>query len=312
MITDGAADLQRWRTPPVMRLLSTGTLLAGNHQNKVWRGMAQVPNSLEPGLPMIIKWVPKNETLAAELACALAGRALKLQIPPGFLVLAEKADLPGLPSRVVGEPSHLVLCYGSELQWPDDTLMRPNTSDAIEEWIWQRLCNTPQGAVGGVWDELVVNDDRHHENVVWDGQRWWLIDHEYSLPSVSKAMKKFSDQILRQGVIDESARENTLVSETLRRRPNDHKMDALPASWQSQRQRLNWVADQARKWKTGLPPVDTVLMMTEFYLRGIELRLPALALHLHKRMAQPISNSLWNLNTPKQPSGRKTTRRPRA
>ena len=31
---------------------------------------------------MVIKWVPKSETLAAELACALAGRALKLQIPP--------------------------------------------------------------------------------------------------------------------------------------------------------------------------------------------------------------------------------------
>jgi hypothetical protein len=312
MTTDGAADLQRWRALPVMRLLGTGALLAGNHQNKVWRGMAQVPNSHEPGVPMIVKWVPKNETLAAELACSLAARALKLQIPPGFLILAEKADLPGLPNRVVGEANHLVICYGSELQWPDDTLMRPNDSDAAQDYVWRKICETTQGPIGGVWDELVVNDDRHHENVVWDGQRWWLIDHEYSLPSVAKAMKKFTDQILRQGVIDDVAKQNTLVIETMRRRPVDHKMEALPLSWQGYRQRLNWLADQARQWRTGLSPVDTVLMMTEFYLRGIDLRLPALALHLHQRMSKPTTSSLWNSTIPKRRSNRKTLPRPPA
>lgn len=306
---NGAADLQRWREPPIYRMLSTGTLLQGNHQNKVWRGMAQIPGSTEPGLPMVIKWVPKNEVLAAELACALAACALKLQVPAGVLVLAEMSDLPDLPRRVTGAPNAFVLCYGSELQWPDDTLARPTRAAAVEEWIWQRLCNTPQGPAGGVWDELVANDDRHCENVVFDGNRWWLIDHEYSLPGVAKVMKRFAEQSARQSVIDVQAKTNILAGEVLRRRPNDHKMDSLPASWQHLRQRLHWLADRAQQWQTGMAPVDTVLMMTHIYLRSIDLRLPALALHLQQRLAQPESASLWNSSSPRPP--RKTTpRRP--
>ena len=77
MASDGAADLQRWREAPVYRLLSTGSLLSGSHQNKVWRGMGQYPGSLEPGVPMMVKWVAKKQVLAAELACALAARALR-------------------------------------------------------------------------------------------------------------------------------------------------------------------------------------------------------------------------------------------
>lgn len=306
---DGAADLQRWRSPPVLRLLSTGTLLKGNHQNKVWRGMAQLPGSTEPGLPMVIKWVPKNEVLAAELACALAARALKLQVPPGALVLAEKVDLPDLPRRVTGATTDWVICYGSELQWPDDTVARPSQAPAVEEWTWQRLCDTPQGPAGGVWDELVANDDRHCENVVFDGSRWWLIDHEYSLPGVAKIMKRFAEQVARQSVVDEHAKVNILAQEVLRRRPNDHKMDTLPGSWQQFRQRLQWLADQAQHWQTGLAPVDTILMMTHIYLRSIDLRLPALALHLQQRLARPDPASLWN--SPSPPPARKTTpRRP--
>jgi len=311
MATDGAADLQRWRAPPVMQLLSTGTLLSGNHQNKVWRGMAQVANNHEPGIPMIVKWVPRHETLATELACALAAQALRLNIPAGFLILAQRGELPGIPNRVTGAPNDLVLCFGSEMHFPDDTVMRPTNAAAAEDWVWQRVCDTPQGPVGGVWDELVVNDDRHCENVVWDGHRWWLIDHEYSLPSVAKAMKKFTDKVLRQGVIDDYAKENTLVAETLRRRPKDHKMEALPANWQGHKVRLEWIADQARNWKTGLTPVDTVLMMTEMYLRSIVLRLPALALHLNQRMSKPISPALWNSTTPQPPLNRKPTQRRR-
>lgn len=313
MATAGPADLQRWREPPVYRLLCTGMLLDGNHQNKVWRGMAQTPGSTEPALPLIVKWTDKKEVVAAELACALAAKALRLQIPGGAIVLAEKADLPGLPQRVRGAGTDLVICYGSELQFPDDTLARPTRADAAEEWIWQRLCNTPQGPAGGVWDELVANDDRHCENVVFDGHRWWLIDHEYSLPGVARAMKKFTETSTRQGLIDYRAKENTLAAQVLRRRAADHKMADLPTQWAPLRQRLQWLADQAQNWQTDMEPVNTVLMMTHFYLRGIELRLPALALHLHDRLAQPEGASLWNSSSnPTSSAPRKTTRRPRA
>ena len=183
---DGAADLQRWRAPPIYQMLSGGTLVPGQHQNKVWSGLAQIPGSTEPGTSLIVKWVAKKEILATELACSLAAQALRLQVPRGFLVIAEKDQLPGLPARVTGGAHDKVICFGSELQWQDDTIGRPVGSQAVEEWVWKRLCQTDQGPVGAVWDELVANEDRHYQNVVFDGKRWWLIDHEYSLRIMSE------------------------------------------------------------------------------------------------------------------------------
>ncbi|GEM_PF-1335303 len=312
MTTSTAADLQRWRAPPIYRLLSTSTLLEGEHLNKVWRGMAQVPGSTEPALPVIVKWTDKKEVIAAELACSLAARAFKLQVPAGVIVLAEKGDLPGLPLRVKGANTDLVICFGSELQWPDDTFARPSKSDAAEEWIWQRICDTAQGPAGGVWDELVANEDRHCQNVVFDGHRWWLIDHEHTLPAVAKVMRRFAEQVARQAVIEHAASKNALAAEVARRRPNDHQMENLPEVWTRARGRLQWLADQAQHWHTGWGHVDTILMMTHVYLRSIDLRLPALALHLERRLMKPEKASLWSSYSNDQTPRGKTSRRPPA
>lgn len=318
MATDGAADLQRWREPPIYRLLSTGLPLEGNHLNKVWRGMCQKPGSTEPGIPMVVKWLAKPEALATELACTLAARALKLQVPAGALVLAERGQLPRLPQRVRGADTDLVMCFGSELQWPDDTTARPKLADAAEEWVWNKLCATAQGPAGGVWDELLANTDRHCENVVFDGNRWWLIDHEAALSSVARVMKQFAQAAARQSVIDEHSKENKLASEVLRRRPSDHKMDVLPAAWGGLRTRLRWLIEQTKRWdgSTRMLPVDNVLLMTSIYLAGIDLRLPALHWHLNQRMQIPAADSLWNSSSnsasAKTPARRSTSRRPRA
>lgn len=248
---------------------------------------------------MIVKWLAKTETLASELACSLAARALKLNVPNGALVLCEREQLPGIPARVRGGPTDLVMCYGSEYQWPDDTVARPKGAEAQAEWVWGKVCNTPQGAAGGVWDELVANEDRHHENVVFDGQRWWLIDHEKALSTVAKVMKQFAQTVARRSVIEHRGKRNQLATEMLRRRSADHKMEALPPSWLQLRQRLAWLVDQSRQWDgaTGMPPVDTVLFMCHIYLQGIDLRLPALAYLLSQRMARPSSEALWDPNS---------------
>ena len=243
---------------------------------------------------MIIKWVEKKEQLAAELACALAARALRLQIPSGVLVLAQKDQLRGLPKRVVDSQQDVVLCFGSEFQWPDDTFAKPTDTDAAREWVWSRLCQSPQGAAGGVWDELVANEDRHTENLVFDGVRWWLIDHEKTLTPLNRLMMKFADAAIRQTVISHRAPDNPIVAEMVSRRPHDHKMEALPTALVNLRVRIQWLADQARKWKTGLNDVDTVFMMTEIYLRSIDIRLPALAMQLNSRLAKQAPPALWS------------------
>jgi hypothetical protein len=199
--------------------------------------------------------------------------------------MADCNQLPGLPTHATEGVNSRVLCFGSELQWPDDTLARPTGKDAVEEWVWARLCETPQGSAGAVWDELVANEDRHFENVVFDGRRWWLIDHEYTLQPVAKAMKKFTDPQTRQGLVSFQAMDNLLAAEVLSRR-TDHNMQAFPKAFNSYKQHLAWMVSQARTWRTGLHDVDTVLLMAWYYLSSIELRLPALPLHLNERLSK--------------------------
>lgn len=303
----GAADLQRWRSPPVYQLLSGGAPLPGDHQNKVWRGLAQTPGNTEPGISLCIKWVRQKEALATELACALAAQALRLQVPRGVLVIADKDQLPGLPARVSGTARDKVLCFGSELQWPDDTLARPVGREAVEDWVWRRLCESTQGPAGAVWDELVANEDRHFQNVVFDGHRWWLIDHEFTLEPVAKAIKKFTEQATRQAVIEHRSAGNLLAYEVMTRR-SDHNMQAVPGSWNNLKQRLLWMVGQSQQWRTGLSEVDTVLMMASFYLASIELRLPALPLHLSSRMQNPSKTLSWNSSSAASTAPKRPTR----
>ncbi len=293
MVKNGAIDLQRWRDPPIYRMLSPGTLLSGEHLNKVWRGMAQKPMNTEPGVPMIIKWVEKKEMLATEMACALAARALRLPVPVGVLVLGEKDQLHGLPIRVTTSEASSVICFGSEFHWPDDTIAIPEDTEAAQEWVWSRLCQSSQGSSGGVWDELIANEDRHHQNVVFDGIRWWFIDHEKTLTPLAKFMMQFAEATVRQTIVELQASSNPIASEMVFRRPTDHGMEALPKSLVNFRSRLRWLIDQATKWKTGVQDLDTIFMMTEFYLRSIDLRLPALSLHLSTRLSKPPIQSLW-------------------
>lgn len=308
MTRNSAADLEIWRNPPVYRLLSSGMRLEGNHVNKVWRGLAHPQGGSESGVPMIVKWLPKAVPLATELACALAGQALRLQVPRGALVLADADQLPGLPRRFEGRT---VLCFGSHLQWPDDTIARLIHDDAaVEELIWQRLCETPEGPAGAAWDELVANEDRHHENVVFDGHRWWLFDHEEALEPIARVMKRFTLQATRAELAQHQAKANTLASQMVLRRPNDHGLERVPPSLLSLRKRLQWMADSVRGWRTGNDEIDQTFAVAEVVLRSIDLRMPALALHLHKRLARPEGDALWNSSTSPTPSRKRSPRRP--
>jgi hypothetical protein len=155
---------------------------------------------------------------------------------------------------------------------------------------------------------LVANEDRHYQNVVFDGHRWWLIDHEFALGPVAKVMKRFTEQGSRQAIADYVSKNNQLAYEVMTRRP-DHKMSAVPPSLESLRHRLNWVTLQARQWVTGVPEIDTVLIMTHIYLSSIELRLPALSLHLSRRMQHPEKSLLWTSPNTASTAPRPSTKR---
>lgn len=284
-------DLEAWRTPPVWELSSAGMLLQGNHVNKVWRGMAHPIDDTAPGLAMIIKWMRNPVALATELACSLAGQALKLQVPAGRLVIADGSQLQGIPAEF---ESRRVICFGSQMQFPDDLPVFARSDEAAKEFVWSKLCDAPQGASGAGWDELVANEDRHHENVLFDGVRWWLFDHERALEPIAEVMRRYADLTVRQALIDYRVGRNQLASQMIQRRPRDHGLGDVPATLMAARKRMQWLVNAAQKWKTGDSEVDGTLNIAEVVLRSIDLRLPALALHLQARLQQPQGKSLWD------------------
>lgn len=291
--------LEIWRSPPIYELSSAGRLLEGSHTHKVWRSMTHPFGSVDVGRPMMVKWLSdKQVPLAIELACSMAAQALRLSVPAGAVVICAADQLPGLPRRFA-EAGGYILCFGSALQFPDDSLARMIRDDSsVAEYTWRELCASPQGPSGAAWDELTANRDRHHENVVFDGANWWLIDHEHTLEPIAQVFRRWTQASARQAVLEYQASSNRLSAELVRRRPNDHGLDKQAKSLQALRVRLAWMADQVRNWRTGHARLDGVFEITEVVLRSLDSRLPALPLYVQRRLSMPIASSLWNSSSP--------------
>lgn len=301
-----ANDLEVWRGPPVFRLLSSAIPLHGNHLNKVWRGLVHREGSADSGVPMIIKWLPDQIKLMTELACAMAGQALKLPVPSGGLVLCPADQLPELPQ---GASSVTLVCFGSYLQFEDrgSAALMKDEDGVVAEYIWRQVCESKAAAPGAAWDELVANGDRHCENVIFDGSQWWLFDHERALEPLRLVMQRFADQVIRQQLIDHRAGRNTLAQELLRRRPHDHRIDAEGNALFVRRQRLRWMADVVGKWKTEDQALNAMFQICEVVLMSIDLRLPVLAMSLQQRLSTPSGEALWDTTSNK--SSRRPSRR---
>jgi hypothetical protein len=296
-------DLEDTTRPPLARLNSGGVPIVAGQVHKVWRGLVQVPGSMEPGVPVALKWMAGAHKLPIELACALAGSELALAVPRGLVVLATREQLPGLPAGARPVPgTDEYLCFGSQLQWPDDSSARLIGDDAAaEEHTWRQLCSTPAAAPGAAWDELAANADRHVGNLLFDGSKYWFIDHDLALEPIAKVMRTWAVQAARQSVIDHRAKINTVAEQLKRRRPNDHGMLAQPARFSRAQARINLVADQVRNWSTGQAQVDAVWPLTEVVLRGIATRLPPLALMLSERLHIPDAKALWSSSSQSLP-----------
>lgn len=105
--------------------------------------------------------------LANELICAELGRALRLPIPPGFIVQREQTNEPPEPHFV-----SLKFLYAGENLPPADV-------DAIVE----KHGHLAAGIV--LFDNWVCNADRHDENLAYDEEanRIILFDHSHALMS---------------------------------------------------------------------------------------------------------------------------------
>jgi len=282
-------------TLPIVHLVSAGAPIHAGQVHRVWRAMVQTPGSTEPAIPVVLKAVTTREKLVIELACSLASGVLKLPVPRGMLALAEPDDLPHVPSDALTLPGlPYVLCFASVLRWPDDTAERALDDDSsISEFLWHRFCATTTGAPSAAWDELVANADRHTGNFVFDGTRYWLIDHELSLRPIAEAMRLMTRADTRQQVLTHKAERNQVAYQMLQRRPNDHGMLLQPRHFEARAKALELFAVKMSQWRSGIPALDDLLSDTETVLRGIILRLPALSLQLNERISNPGGPLLW-------------------
>jgi hypothetical protein len=290
------ADPEFWRSPPLMELNSGAVTLNAGQTHRVWRGLVQTPGSVELCLPVVIKWLPSGPKLSIELACAIASAMLRLPVPPGMLVLADPEQLPGLPiaAQRAAATAGRVLCFGSRLQWPDDTLERLRSDDiAVQDHTWNSVCAGKVGTRGAAWDELVANPDRHTGNLIFDGTRHWLIDHDLALQPLAPLMRRFAQRMVRMKVTEHKSAVNQLASQMARRRPSDHGILAQPDKFLAQRRRLQALMNFARSWVTGDAQIDAILVDAEIVLRSIDARLPALALMLNERLGVPEERTLW-------------------
>lgn len=112
--------------------------------------------------------------LYVEIACALIGRAAGLAVPEPLLALIFPAQAPflNLAEPVFGFGSVQVSSPGLPAQHLDGPI------DAIR----RALSNTSDFHLVCAFDEWIANNDRVSENILYDGLRFWLIDHGEALP----------------------------------------------------------------------------------------------------------------------------------
>jgi hypothetical protein len=278
--------------PSLYYLLSEASLLEGKHMHPAWRG--QVGNrSVARAKPMILKWLDTHLATCVEFACALAAQCLKLPVPAPGLVIAARNDLPGLPNAAYGEQ---IILIGSEYKVADAFFAQAtNDNPAAEEFVWEKLCASSTAASGSAWDELVANDDRHFQNAIFDGENWWLFDHDRALRSSGSFCKGPQDPQVRISLINFRARCNILAEKTVERHRQNHGIELQPALFEKQKAKLSYLALTANKWAHSEPKIAEIYATTAILLSAIELRLPALAQHIQARITQPGAEELlWD------------------
>jgi hypothetical protein len=114
--------------------------------------------------------------MAAELICAVLGRALGLSIPEPFLVRIPPGMLQG--SRLAAKAGEALLGVGSQHLGGGsfDQLLNEHGHGVLE-----LLTHWPDLMAVAAFDGWLANNDRNLGNLVYARQKLWLIDHADAL-----------------------------------------------------------------------------------------------------------------------------------
>lgn len=273
--------------PPIYHLAGVAAKREGDHSHDTWHVRVVHESIAGHSLPMIVKAIPSQVTMAVELACGLAARELRLNVPQPALVLADRSDLPDLETKMPGGDQ--VVLIGSHYQRPDALFAEAvQESAAAEELIWQNVCSGPVARQGAVWDELIANPDRHCENVLFDGTTWWLIDHDQALAPAAQFTQEPQGEHVRRQAIEYNAEVNQLATELTRRFAGQHQSILEQARRiDSGAKRLHALTTYAATWTHPVLTVHHVLQLVSVVLGLIHLRLPALKEKIGRRVGIP-------------------------
>jgi hypothetical protein len=128
----------------------------------LWKGCIWLADG--SAIKAYIKKIPCHELLA-EVVCALIGKALDLPIPRPYLVRDEKnfTGNGGLPLFAMEDAEHPSL---------NQTLRQGRSKVVYDRLIaWDLVRNA------AIFDEWIANVDRNEGNLLFDGEKFTLIDH---------------------------------------------------------------------------------------------------------------------------------------
>ncbi|NIF78901.1 hypothetical protein F3J20_16155 [Paraburkholderia sp. Cy-641] len=186
------------------------------------------------------------------------------------------------------------MLFGSVFQPPDPFFVRRTTDDPLAaEFIWSKVCENEVAPVGAAWDELVANPDRHVQNLLFDGGKWWLFDHNLALQPLSKLYSSIDQESAQAKIIDYVARVNQILDQLKQRRPHDHGVREEADKMLRQSKRLKILAIEMEKWQVDRRFSETI-KMAALIVNLIALRLAPLALYVDRRLEVPTEDSLWS------------------
>lgn len=180
-------------------MFQTGTLTRGAVRvagNQTWLGT--VSTGQEPFFRAYVKVLPATQ-FVSESVCAWLLQKFGVPTPEPFWVLVHKDILPGYRSWQRGEKSRI--CFATRAL-PAQSLWLATNRDPSALLNLERWEHT---LPAGMFDELVVNDDREPKNILTDGRgNYWLIDHNHAFGSDKwtpewlrdNAFPRFSNRLL--------------------------------------------------------------------------------------------------------------------
>jgi hypothetical protein len=177
-----------------------GTLLRGatrvpNVKTNTWLGLVSTATGFERAY---VKILPPAQFISESL-CAWLLLQVGLPTPEPLWVMVHASVLPG--SRAGRRVDEKQICFGT-LALAAQSLWRGSVRDP--EAVRQ-LTRWEHTLPGGIFDELVANDDRGPENILTDGRGgYWLIDHNHAFGSdkwtaewlIDNAFPDFSNKLL--------------------------------------------------------------------------------------------------------------------